>query len=109
MTKDNFCSFRIKIASPIWLENKSSGLFTSDVIKWFHDQDGVMGYPVTGKITYYMIKHNGILYPIINWYNVGNVDLDDIDCPPTYTTQDGKVMDFVKAMIHNEALLDKAC
>jgi hypothetical protein len=109
MTKDNFVSFRIKIASPIWSENKASGLFTSDVINWFIGQDDVTEYPMSGKITYYTLKHNGIFYPIINWYNVHNVDLNDIDCPPTYTTRDGRVMDFVKAMIHNEALIDKTC
>ena len=103
-----FASFKIKLPTPLGREKKTSDLFTSDIIKWFCEQDGDTEFPSCGKTTYYKIKHNGILYPIVNWYSVQNVDLDEINCTPTYTTKDGKVMDFVKAIIYDEVLLDKA-
>lgn len=105
-TSDLFHSFRIKIASAIWDEGKSAHLFTSDVINWFLEQPGETELADTGKITYYMLKHNNLLYAVVNWYNVDNIDLLDIDTPPTYTTKDGRVMDFVKAMVLNEGTAD---
>jgi len=101
---DYFHCYRIKIASSIWAEQKSARLFTSDIVRWFSEQPGQTELPAAGKITYFPLKHNNILYAVVNWYNVTNIILDDIDTPPTYTTKDGQVMDFVKAMIYNEGL-----
>lgn len=101
--KDLFYMVRIKCASRIWNENKTSKIYSSDVIKWFMQQGETL-FPPKGKITYLPFTHNGVLYSVINWYDITNVDLGDIDCTPTYTAQDGTTTDFVQAMLINEGI-----
>lgn len=103
-TINSFVGVRIKIASKIWAEGKQAQIFASDVLKWFVANSYQMELNLVGKSTYHLFKADGVLYAVVNWYNVENVDLDDINTPPTYTTKDGITMDFVRAMLHNEGL-----
>lgn len=95
--------YRIKIASHIWSEDKQSPLFASDIVEWFANRGEVM-LALNGKSTYLPFAQNGVTYAVVNWYTVENVDLNDINCPPTYRAKDGKVYDFVQAMIINQGM-----
>jgi len=99
-----FSVVRIKIASKVWNERNNADIFVSDVIKWFGNHPGELVLAPSGKISYYRLTFNGVRYAIIKWYNIDNIDLNDVDMPPTYTTKDGRIMDFVKAMIVNESI-----
>lgn len=94
---------RIKCASNVWNEDKAGRLFVSDVLDWFKGQ-GEIKAPDHGKVSYMPFYQNGVTYAAISWHDVTNVDLLDINCPPTYRAKNGQVTDFVRAMLINEGI-----
>lgn len=42
----------------------------------------------------------------MTWYNVDNVDLNDIDCPPFYKSIEGEIGNFAASCLRNEGLVD---
>lgn len=100
----NLCkTVRIKCASKVWAEGKTAHIFASDVAKWFIGK-GETTFPPSGKSVYLPLCHNGITYAIVSWFDVDNVDLNEIQCPPTYTAKDGVTRDFVYSMLVNEGM-----
>ena len=41
---------------------------------------------------------------LISWYDVQNIDLNDIDCPPYYKARDGNLYNFVTAALVNAGM-----
>lgn len=94
---------RIKCASNIWNEGKAGKIYASEVLNWFKSH-GDVKIPPGGKSVYYPFYHGRQVYSVISWNDVNNVDLMDIDCPPTYRAKNGEVADFVKSMLTNEGM-----
>ena len=97
---------RVKCASKLWDEQRpSSRIFTSQVLEWFKERDEIRDVFGGGKASYFPFwGKDGQAWSIISWYDVNNVDLLDIACPPTYRAKNGEVADFVKAMLINEGM-----
>lgn len=98
---------RIKAASNLWAERKvEEQIFVSDMLNYL----AVRG-PTTvetenccNKPSYANVTHDGMNLKLISWYNVRNVDLEDIDCAPWYRARDGQIYNLVTACLVNERL-----
>jgi hypothetical protein len=50
------------------------------------------------------VVFEGLKLMLVSWYNIYNVDLEDINCAPFYTAKDGKTRDFVYSCLVNEGI-----
>jgi hypothetical protein len=41
---------------------------------------------------------------LVSWYDINNVDLLDISCPPYYRSKDGGIYNLVTAELINEGI-----
>lgn len=98
-------NFRIKVASNLWKEeNVSNKIFTSDVLKYLAALGETEFQKVDQKVSYAQVYHQGLDIKIISWYDISNVDLWDINCPPYYKAIDGTVNNFVISSLINEGI-----
>jgi hypothetical protein len=104
-------NMRIKAASNLWCEQdvtKKDRIYTSDMIGYLNTKGSteLLGSDsINNKLSYANVMHDGMHLILVSWYDVGNVDLDDIECPPFYRAMDGKVYDFVKSSLVNEGIV----
>lgn len=108
--RDVIASMRIRSACNLWGEDKAKGrIYVSDMIKFL----GTMGHVEIleeegNKVSYAPMKlsyqGNCMDLRLVSWYDVNNVDLWDIDCPPLYRDDKGVLRNFVTAAIRNEGL-----
>lgn len=101
---------RIKAASNLWHEQGAARerIYVSDMIAYLNSkgETELVGSDSTNnKLSYANVTHEGLPLILVSWYDVGNIDLDDIDCPPYYRAMNGKVYDFVKACMVNEGIV----
>lgn len=94
---------RIKAASNIWDEGKAGKLYNSQILKAFQKRGPVIVSP-DFKSVYMPFLFDGMVFSAISWHDISNVDLLDINCPPTYRAKTGEVCDFVRAMLINQGL-----
>lgn len=104
--RDSAQCFRLKAASPIWSESKSSNIFVSDMIRWLEEA----GHPVRivtdrhNKSVIVSVICDGLFLMLVAWHNVHNVDLNDIECSPYYRARNGEIANMVTAMLINEGM-----
>jgi hypothetical protein len=97
-------TIRIKSASNIWNESGASNkIFNSQIINAFEKRGPVI-VSNTFKSSYCEFLFDGAMFAAISWHDITNVDLLEINCPPTYRAKTGEVCDFVKAMLINEGM-----
>jgi uncharacterized radical SAM superfamily Fe-S cluster-containing enzyme len=102
---DVLSTFRIKAASRVWNEQKpESTIFVSDMIAHL-EKSGKVEIDVNSsnhKVSFAGVNYNGLNIKLVSWYNVGNIDLPDINCPPYYRAKDGNIYHMLTAFILNE-------
>lgn len=104
---DTVCSIRIKAASNIWRETEvKNKLFVSDMLAYLTQvgDTELVTEGVYNKVSYANVLFEGRKVELVSWYDVTNVDLYDIDCPPYFKAFDGSVNNFVTTGLVNEGL-----
>jgi len=103
---DVICDVRIKAASNLWAETKAiNKLFVSDMINYLKTKGKVfLDSSFFNKISYANIVVDGFIFKLISWYDVNNIDLNDIACPPYYKAKDGNVYNLVTAALVNAGI-----
>lgn len=100
---DVIASVRIKAATNIWAEkNANKKIFVSEMLAYMLNRGAVSNWWRNNKTSFFNVDLDGIIYMLVSWYDVENIDLLDINCPPTYTSIIGNVENIVTAMIVNE-------
>lgn len=103
--RDVITIMKIKAASNLWQEHDvRNTIFTSDMINYLRTKGEVDLIPgMAQKVSYASVMFKRCLpINLVSWYEVGNVDLYDIDCPPYYRSKDGVIRDFVTACLFND-------
>jgi len=102
--QDVLCEIRIKAATNIWNESKAKEkIFVSDMInKLISMGETTIDNRSNNKISYGSVIHKGLPIKLISWYDIDNVDLNDIDCGPWYLAKDGTINNFVTTGLINE-------
>jgi organic radical activating enzyme len=104
--KDVLCEIRIKAASNLWHErNAGKKIFVSDMLKVMMLMGGTtLDTSCNNKISYGNVIHDGLKVKCVSWYDVQNVDLEDINCAPWYKANDGTLNNLVTTGLINEGL-----
>lgn len=103
--KDVICATRIKSATPIWADQKTDArIFVSDMLRYMKAKGAEIVWWRSNKVSFVTTELNGIFHMLVSWYDVRNIDLLDISCPPTYTAKTGEVKNIVTSMIINEGI-----
>lgn len=97
--------FRVKAGTKLWAEKKDSGIFNSDLFSQF--PGAVINETKNNSRSLVNIIWKGISIMLVCWYNINNIDLTDIDCPPYYTDKFGNIANLVTSCVRNEA--DNVC
>jgi uncharacterized radical SAM superfamily Fe-S cluster-containing enzyme len=101
--KDVVAAVRLKAASKLWAEQKPENhIFVSDMLKYLKDPEPV--WWANNKVSFFNISINNIHFMLVSWYNVGNIDILDINCPPVYKSKIGLIENLTTACIVNEGL-----
>ena len=102
--KDVVMSMRIKAATKIGHEKKSiAKIFTSDMINYLKKFGKIsLDLSRNNKISFANILLEDMHIMPISWYDINNVDLEDIDCPPFYRSSNGRLYNLATALIRNE-------
>ena len=99
-------SIRIKAATCLWAEQKpEKKIFVSDMLNYIKRSHTVE--PMwwrNNKTSFFNIMVGGTCYMLVSWYDVHNVDLLDIACPPYYRSRSGRVENIVTACLINEGM-----
>ena len=100
---DVICDVRIKAASNLWAENGATNkIFVSDMINYLKSKGKVfLDTSFFNKLSYANVVVDGLMYRLVSWYDVENVDLNDINCPPYYKAKDGNLYNLVTAALIN--------
>ncbi len=106
--------FRLKGASRMWNEMKpaasgdedSRKVFVSDMLGWLEKRSAPTHYiyPQHNKPMFFNVAHSGMHLALVCWHDVDNVDLREIDMPPTYRARNGEVCNLVTANLINEGM-----
>lgn len=96
-------SLRIKAASNIWNTScVANHLFVSDMLAYLEKSHTVsIDYSENNKVSYASIICDGLPVRLISWYDLSNIDLQDVNCAPYYKAKDGVIRDLVSAFIIN--------
>lgn len=92
--------FRIKAASTLWnTQNVQDKIFVSDMLKYL---DGAVLQNSNQMISYAQVFYEELDIKLVSWYDIGNVDLWDINCAPYYRANDGSINNLVTSCLLNE-------
>lgn len=100
-------SFRIKAASRLWNEQKPTNkIFVSDMLRWLAatGDKPIIYAEGHNQTTFFNVRWRGVWLMLVSWYDVTNVDLREIDCPPFYRAKNGEVCNLVTWGLINEGL-----
>jgi organic radical activating enzyme len=104
---DVVVSFRIKGATNLWAETRAQQrIFVSDMLRWLEEAGESYQFIMPGhnKPTFVNVLCGGLWLMLVSWYDVTNVDLRDIDCPPYYRARNGEVVNLVTYGLINEGM-----
>lgn len=107
--KDVLRSVRIHSSTGIWNDNNPSRkIFVSNMLNYLStlgELHIVSDDLHHNKVSYAnaMLDGEYMIYPVC-WYDVNNIDLDDIDCAPFYKANDGTLNNIVTSFIINERM-----
>lgn len=105
--KDVVRTFRIKAATNIWNTGTvTQRIFISDMLDWLEATRNPLSHVGLGnnKPCFHNVLYGGMHLMLVSWYDVTNVDLLEIECPPTYRANNGEVCNFVTTGLINEGL-----
>lgn len=105
--KDVAVSFRIKAASRLWNEQKpQKKIFVSDMLRWLEETGAPYQFVAHGhnKPSFVNVSYEGMWLMLVSWYQIENVDLIDIACPPYYRAKNGEVCNLVRWGLINEGM-----
>lgn len=99
-------SIRIKAATRLWAEQKPEDtIFVSDMLNYISKRyDYKPIWWRNNKTSFFNLQIGKIFYMLVSWYNVNNIDIVDINCPPYYMAKTGQIENIVTANIINEGL-----
>lgn len=103
--KDSIEAIRIKAATRLWSEKKpTEKIFVSDM--WDHVQkhNPTPLWWRNNKTSFFNFGMDGVYYMLVSWYDIENVDLLDIACPPFYRAKNGQIENIVTACLINEGM-----
>jgi organic radical activating enzyme len=96
-------TLRIKAASNLWAESGAKNhIYTSDMLRYLNNRGETdLMLECNNKMSFANVKHKGQHIMLISWYDIYNVDLQDIDCGPYYRANDGTVNNLVVTGLKN--------
>ncbi len=98
-------AIRIKAATKLWNEQKpDEKIFVSDmynIVKCY--KPNVLWWR-NNKTSFLNLELDGMFIMLVSWFDVENVDLLDIACPPFYRARNGQVENIVTACLINEGM-----
>jgi organic radical activating enzyme len=98
-------SIRIKAATKLWDEQKPENkIFVSDMLNHAKQYNPEPLWWRNNKTSFFNFMLDGVIYMAVSWYDVENVDLLDIDCPPFYRARNGQIENIVTACLINEGM-----
>lgn len=103
-------TFRIKAASRIWnAQQTSERVCVSDMLRWLEKFEKPIVHVAmqNNKPCFFNVLFDRMHLMLVSWYDVTNVDLLEIDCPPTYRARNGEVCNFVTTALINEGMEKK--
>jgi hypothetical protein len=101
---DVLLTLRIKAASNVWAESGAARhIYISDMLRCLCDRDPHTELMLdrNNKTSFANVKHKNQHLMLISWYDINNVDLQDIDCGPYHRANDGSVNNFVVSGLLN--------
>lgn len=109
--RDTIIDLRIKAAGNLGnTDCVMDPMFTSDIYNYLCSKGKTMVVARLHKEQQYIknsfvtVMHKGLLCHLVAWYNIDNVDLQDIDCPPYYRANDGNLYNFATALMINQGM-----
>jgi len=98
-------SVRLKLATRIWSERKEvPELFCSDMVSRLKQHGAVPVWWRQNKARFFNMQIDKVIYMLCCWYDVYNVDILDISCPPFYKAKSGTIENIVTSNIVNEGI-----
>jgi len=98
-------AIRIKAATKLWSEEKPDNkIFVSDMLNHVRKYSPIPMWWRNNKTSFFNFQLDDVFYMLVSWYDVGNVDLIDIDCPPYYRARNGQIENIVTACLINEGM-----
>ena len=99
-------SVRIKAATKLWNEQKpESKIFVSDMLNYIKSRyDCEPIWWRNNKTSFFNLRIGTVYYMLVSWYDVENIDILDIMCPPMYRARNGQIENIVTACIINEGM-----
>lgn len=105
--RDQIASIRLKSAGKLWTEQKTMpALFASDIYTYLMANYAAKPmWWMQNKISFFNMEVDDIHTMIVRWYDITNIDLVDIACPPYYQSQSGTTDNVVIASLINEGMM----
>lgn len=98
-------AIRIKAATKLWAEQKPENkIFVSDMLEHVKPYGAETMWWRNNMTSFFNFLLDGVAYMAVSWYDVGNVDLMDINCPPYYRARNGQIENIVTSCIINEGM-----
>lgn len=104
--QDVIPSVRLKAATRLWCEQKPEGqMFVSEMLSYIKER-----WPCevvwwgNNKARFVNLNMGSQHWMVMSWYDVNNIDILDINCPPVYKSKIGLVENLNTASIVNEGL-----
>jgi organic radical activating enzyme len=99
-------NMRIKAASNLGNESGATNkIFVSDMINHLKRKGNTdLALSQFNKLSFGNVIHEGLFLMLVSWYDINNVDLLDISCPPYYRSKDGGIYNLVTAELINEGI-----
>jgi len=97
---DVICSLRIKAASNLGNETRANNhIYTSEMVANILARGGQLDSRYSNKISYASMLLAGKEIRLISWYNINNIDLNDIAGPPYCFAKNGSINNLVTSCI----------
>ena len=102
---NNIESIRIKAATRLWAETKPENkIFVSDMLNHIKKYNPNTLWWRNNKTSFFNIELDGMVYMLVSWYDIENVDILDIACPPLYRAKNGQIENIVTSCLINEGM-----
>jgi organic radical activating enzyme len=96
--------FRLHIASPVGADigKEPVKFFCSDMFDIAKNLYGErLQWSPTAKTIYVPIAIDGVIIMLIAWQDAGNIDLEELDCPPWYHDSKGRKANLIPSLVRN--------
>ena len=102
--RNTIVGMRLRAAAPVWNERKQMNkIFVSDMLRYLQDKGNTTALRYS-KTPFGEVYHDGYPLKLVSWYDVNNIDLNDINGPPYFRANDGNVYQMLTAYILNERI-----